>query len=89
MGLNGLSVIFISLEYNLIDRLFLFQFKGLYTLDLIALGLPYLFLIPLHFTVNSMIKHYVLHDDARTSLFFVAYLIEYPNCLMGVYLLSC
>src|SRR5690554_3920639 len=48
------------------------QFSGLFTLDLIALGIPYLFILPVHFSVNNIIKHYVLHDDKRTSIFFVA-----------------
>ncbi|WIF89182.1 hypothetical protein [Acholeplasma laidlawii] len=74
-----LSVVAILLIY--------YQFKGLYTLDLIALGLPYLFLIPLHFTVNSMIKHYVLHDDARTSLFFVAIFNRILIASWGVFII--
>ena len=54
---------------------------------MIALGLPYLFLIPLHFTVNSMIKHYVLHDDARTSLFFVAIFNRILIASWGVFII--
>ncbi|MFA7417399.1 MAG: hypothetical protein WCZ19_02560 [Acholeplasma sp.] len=49
-----------------------YQLPGLYTLDLIAFVIPYLFVVPLHFSVNNIIKHYVLFDDSRTSLFFVA-----------------
>ena len=64
-----------------------YRFPGLYTLDLIALGIPYLLLIPLHFSVNSIIKHYVLHDDARTSLFFVAIFNRVLIALWGVFLI--
>jgi len=49
-----------------------YQFHGLFTLDLMSFFIPYLFVIPLHFTVSSIIKHYVLHDDKRTSIYFVA-----------------
>src|SRR5690554_5400239 len=59
-----LSALAVSLIY--------YRFNGLYTLDLISFGIPYLLIVPLHFSVNNIIKHYVLHDDKRTSIFFVA-----------------
>lgn len=74
-----LAIVAISLIY--------YHFKGLYTLDLIALGLPYLFLVPLHFSVNSIIKHYVLHDDTRTSLFFVAIFNRVLIALWSVFII--
>lgn len=49
-----------------------YNFNGLYTLDLVALVIPYLFVIPLHFSVNNIIQNYVLFDDSRSSIFFVA-----------------
>ncbi len=49
-----------------------FNFNGLYTLDLIAFVIPFLFVIPLHFSVSNIIQNYVLFDDTRTSIFFVA-----------------
>jgi len=49
-----------------------YQFHGLFTLDLMSFLIPYLFVIPLHFSVSSIIKHYVLHDDMRTSKYFIA-----------------
>ena len=59
-----------------------YNFSGLFTLDLIALGLPYLFVVPLHFFVHNIIKHYVLHDDTQTSIFFVAI---YNRILIGLW----
>jgi len=49
-----------------------YNFNGLYTLDLVAFVIPYLFVIPLHFSVSNIIQNYVLFDDKRTSIFFVA-----------------
>lgn len=49
-----------------------YNFNGLYTLDLVALVIPYLFVIPLHFSVSNIIQNYVLLDDTRTSIFFIA-----------------
>ena len=64
-----------------------YNFNGLYTLDLVAFIIPYLFVIPLHFSVHNIIQNYVLFDDTRTSIFFVAIFNRILIALWGTFII--
>ncbi len=59
--------------FALITGYIIYQyFPGLYTLDLVAFFIPYLFLFPLHFSFVYIIKNYVLPKDDQQSKSFIA-----------------
>lgn len=76
-----LTAIIYGILASVIGLIIYFSYEELYELDLIALGIPYLVLVPLDLSTRYLLKHYVLTDDNYQANEFVAVYNRVSNIL--------